>query len=353
MNVRRTGHRWLKYMKKRGRAYRRMVHIAWGKGTYRFRKADITIFHDFKPPPTGGGSQFLRALWSEWERRGIQIENNIFSHTTRACLFNSYNFDFDRLRRWHDVGFRMAHRIDGPIRVYRGWDDGTDARIQQINTELADVTIFQSQYSLQKSLEIGLRFNTPVVIMNAVNPRIFHPHDRYVFDRGRKIRLISTSWSDNPNKGGETYRWLEDHLDWERFEYTFVGRSPVQFQRIRMINPVPPEQIAHLLRQHDIYITASQHEACSNSVLEALACGLPVVYLKSGANSEIVGQAGLGFAHQEEIPEILERVADDYEKYQSRIVIPTLSEVADQYLAAMGLNDFTNVNRKKAQEKHA
>ncbi len=337
MNVGRIGHRWLKYLKKRGRRFRRSSYLAWGDRTYRFRQADITIFHDFKPPPTGGGSQFLRALWSEWSRRGLRVENNIFSHRTQACLFNSYNFDFDRLRKWRDAGFRMVHRIDGPLRVYRGFDDGTDARIQQINAELADVTIFQSQYSLQKSTDIGLQFNSPVVIMNAVNPYIFHSHGRCVFNRSRKIRLLSTSWSDNPNKGAAIYKWLEEHLDWERFDYTFVGRSPLKFSKARQIRPVPSEQVAGLLRQHDLYITASRHESCSNSVLEALACGVPVIYINSGSNAEVVGEGGLGFSNQEELPELLERLVDMYEEYQARIAVPTLAEVADQYLTVMGI----------------
>lgn len=233
----------------------------------------------------------------------------------------------------------MIHRVDGPIGVYRGWDDGSDSRILQINEELADATIFQSQYSLQKHVELGLTFKSPYVIMNAVDPQIFHSHGRIVFDRKRKIRLFSSSWSNNPSKGALIYKWLEDHLDWERFEYTFVGRSPIRFERIRMIPPVPTERVANLLRQHDIYITASRHEACSNSVLEALSCGLPVMYVESGSNPEIVGEAGVGFSSQEELPELLNRLVEEYEERQAKISIPTLPEVAEGYLAVMGFLD--------------
>ena len=48
---------------------------------------------------------------------------------TRACLFNSFNFDFARVRRFARRDCRMVHRVDGPIGAYRGFDDGTDARI--------------------------------------------------------------------------------------------------------------------------------------------------------------------------------------------------------------------------------
>jgi hypothetical protein len=93
----------------------------------------VAIFHEFSPPPGGGGHQFLRALWDEFEQRGLRIENNVISATTQACLFNSFNFDFDRLRHFQKAGCRMVHRVDGPIGVYRGRNDGSDQRIWQIN----------------------------------------------------------------------------------------------------------------------------------------------------------------------------------------------------------------------------
>ncbi len=300
-----------------------------------FRPIDIAIFHEFTPPPGGGGHQFMRALWKEFERRGLRLENNTISRTTRVCLFNSFNFDFECLRRMHHAGCRMIQRVDGPIQVYRGHDDGTDERIWQINQELADATIFQSHYSLQKHLELGLQFRSPSVIMNAVDPHTFHPHGRIPFERHRKIRLISASWSDNPNKGSATYKWLENHLDSHRFEYTFVGRSQVAFERIRMIPPVSSEQLANLFRQHDIYITASRYDPCSNALLEALLCGLPAIYLHSGGHPEIVGKAGLGFSEQKEIPELLDRLVDEYQIRQSQIFMPSLTEVASHYLKVM------------------
>jgi glycosyltransferase involved in cell wall biosynthesis len=342
MNFRSVVKRWYKYGKKRGRLYREALRFAWGKGTFRFRRADLAIFHEFSPPPGGGGNQFLRALWSEFERRGLRVENNLVTHTTCVCLLNSFNFDVDRLRQWPYGHCRIVHRVDGPIGVYRGCDDGTDSHIHHINEEFADITIFQSQYSLQKHRELGLTFKSPYVIMNAVDPRIFYSYRRIEFDRRRKIRLISSSWSDNPNKGAAVYKWLEEHLDWDRFEYTFVGRSQIRFDRIRVMPPITIEQLANLLRQHDIYITASLHESCSNSVLEALSCGLPIVYVESGSNPEIVGEAGLGFSSQEEIPELLNRLIDEYEEHQAKIAVSKLAEVADQYLAVMGLTRKQN-----------
>src|SRR4051812_48341327 len=89
-------------------------------------RADVAVFHEFHPPPYGGGNQFLLALVRELEQRGLAVEVNRLSGATPACLFNSFNFDFGRLRRFARSGVRMVHRVDGPIGVYRGFDDGTD-----------------------------------------------------------------------------------------------------------------------------------------------------------------------------------------------------------------------------------
>jgi glycosyltransferase involved in cell wall biosynthesis len=294
--------------------------------------SDVSFFHDFMPPPTGGGHQFLRALWRELERRSIRLENNTISKTTRACLFNSFNFNFNRLRQLRWYGCRMIHRVDGPLAAYRGFDDGTDRKIFKLNQEIADVTILQSQFSLAKHLELGFDFVQPVVIPNAADPAIFHSRGRQPFNVDRKIRLISVSWSDNVNKGAPVYQWLDDHLDWCRYEYTFVGRSPVKFRNIRTLSPIASEEVAKELRQHDVFITASRNDPCSNSLIEALACGLPALYLNSGGHSEIVGEAGLSFDSAEEIPARLERLILEYEFRRVSIKLPSIAATANRYL---------------------
>lgn len=302
----------------------------------RFQTADIAVFYTFVPPPYGGGNQFLRALWDEWQRRGWRLENNTVSPTTRACVFNSFNFDRARLRRFRRDGCRMVHRVDGPVSVYRGSDDAIDRRIAAMNAELADVTVFQSEYSRRRHQDMGLTFTNPHVIRNAADPLMFHP-PASPRPRGERIRLITTSWSDNPNKGAAVFKWLEAHLDWQRFDLTFVGRSAVAFERIHTLPPVPSRELADLLRTHDVFISASQHEACSNALIEALSCGLPAIYIDSGANREIVGDAGLAFTAAEELPALLDRMAGELEAFRARISPPSIAAVADAYLQVMGL----------------
>jgi glycosyltransferase involved in cell wall biosynthesis len=227
----------------------------------------------------------------------------------------------------------MIHRIDGPISLYRGTDRHLDDEIFELNARFASVTVIQSLWTLTKLLEMGYKPVDPVVIGNAVEPEFFYPQDRMEPLSGRKIRLISTSWSDNPRKGGPVYRWIEEHLDWDRFEYTFVGKSSEKFSRIRQIAPVHSRELGEILRGHDIYITASQNDPCSNALIEALSCGLPALFLDSGGHKEIVGYGGLSFSNKEEALSRLDVLARDHQMFRQVISVPSISMIAEKYLA--------------------
>ena len=70
-------------------------------------------------------------------------------------------------------------------------------------------------------------------------------------------------------------------------------------------------------------------------MVEALACGLPAVYLNDGGHPEIVGLGGLPFEKREDIPGQLERLATHYPQFQRLICIPTIEEIAKTYLHVM------------------
>jgi len=298
---------------------------------------DISVFHTYHKPPYGGANQFLMALRDALQSRGFRVGENCIASRTKACILNAFDFDTRQLRSQKRQNCCVVHRIDGPVGTYRGTDHAVDQQVADLNTEFADVTVFQSQYSYQANLDLGLQFKSPQIIINAANPRIFNSDNKIPFDRNRKIRVISTSWSNNPNKGGPTYKQLEKLLDWDRYEYTFVGQTSVQFDNIKTIPPVSSHELADLLRQHDIYITASLHDPCSNALIEALSSGLPALYANSGGHPELVGDAGLPFDEVSDIPSRLDQLIEEYETRQASIQIPSLEEIADQYLQAMNL----------------
>jgi glycosyltransferase involved in cell wall biosynthesis len=293
----------------------------------------IGIWHKFFRPPYGGGNQFMMALKKEFERQGVRVVDNTLSENIDVYICNSTWFDKEKFfahSRNHRI--KMIHRIDGPTSLYRGADRTLDNEIFELNARFASATVIQGVWALTKLTELGYKPVDPVVIGNAVDPELFHAREKKEFRSDRKIRLISTSWSDNPRKGGPVYKWIEDHLDWDRFEYTFVGKASEKFSRIRQIPPVPSRELGQILREQDIYIMASQNETCSNALIEALACGLPALYLDSGGNREIVGYAGLPFLEPEEAIAKLEVLVKNYAMFRNVISVPAISTIAEKYL---------------------
>ena len=297
--------------------------------------ADLAIFHEYAPPPSGGGHQFIRALSGELGRRGLAIEENRISGETPRCLFNSFNFDLARLQRFVRDDVRMVHRVDGPIGVYRGFDDGTDRRIAAMNAELAQATVVQSRFSLDAHRALGIELVSPVVIRNAADPAIFHPPAGRPPLDGRPVRVVAVSWSDNPRKGLDALQALGATVDPRRFELHFVGRRPAALEGWSWAGLLASEELADLLRGMDCYVAASLDDPCSNALIEALGCGLPALYRRSGGHPELVGEAGVAFDEPGDAPAALERLASELDERRAAIVVPSLAEVADRYLEVL------------------
>jgi len=129
---------------------------------------------------------------------------------------------------------------------------------------------------------------------------------------------------------------------------TFVGNSPVLFQNIKQVSPLPPDQLALQLKAHDIYLTASEKDACSNALIEGLSCGLPAIALNDGGHPEIMKAGGELFDLPEQIPFLLEKLVNEYEQYQDRITLPTMEETGSHYLNF--ITDVFNQSSRKSKK---
>lgn len=307
-----------------GKIFKRIRHLLFGP--------EISIFFEFHKPPYGGGNQFLTALEKALSDMGYDVGKNTIGKNTKACLFNSYNFNSNKLSKLKNkYGTRMIHRLAGPIGVYRDTNNDIDNRIGELNKSLADHTIFQSEYSFNKYKELGFHFGKHTIIHNSADPEIFYRKEYLNFEN-KKIKLIATAWSQNPKKGGLLLSWLDEHLDHERYELTFVGRTQAHFKIANIMAPVPSRELSNILRDHDIYIAPSQDDPCSNALIEALSCGLPVAFLRSGGHPELVGEAGEGFTDGPSAVMAIDKIADNISNYRSKILTFDMKYVAEEYL---------------------
>ena len=288
--------------------------------------------------PGGGGNQFLRLLKKEFQNRGVYTN----AEEADFILFNSHqnvSKVIELKQKYHNKIF--IHRIDGPIRLYNNMDDHRDCLAYTTNRFIAHATVFQSEWSRQNNYCLGLNRNAfETVILNASDTAYFYPIDKEanrkrieeIQTAKRKIRIIATSWSSNIKKGFETYAYLDMHLDWNQYEMTFVGNSPIEFNNIKYVEPLTSKALGEALREADVYISASQKDPCSNSVIEALNTRIPVICLNDGGHPELVKDGGMLFENADEIPNILEKVVLDYEEIQKRINVCPAKDIADEYI---------------------
>jgi glycosyltransferase involved in cell wall biosynthesis len=75
---------------------------------------------------------------------------------------------------------------------------------------------------------------------------------------------------------------------------------------VRFTGAYSGQQAPDIYRSADAYLMIKQNDPCPNVVIEALACGLPVLYSASGGVPELVGQeAGVGLPIEESFEHVI------------------------------------------------
>jgi len=275
--------------------------------------------------PDGGGNQFIKCLSNT-----LNEEYGILTHEPSEAdiiLYNGHQ-NHEKLlylrEQFSDKIF--VHRLDGLQKLYNKPDDPRQDLAMEMN-DVAHGTIFQSEWAMNKFEEFGFNCDDKkcIVIHNAVDDTIFSPNYR-------KIKLVTTSWSENWKKGFEVYQYLDRQLNFDEYDYTFIGNSPVEFDNIHMMGRLNSKEIAEYLKNSDIFISASQHDACSNSILEALSCGLPVIALSDGGNTELEKYGITLFMKEEEILYQLEHLKKSIFPYNIKIKTKNIKKIAHEYI---------------------
>ena len=299
-----------------------------------YSEIKLHILFDFKDTPWGGGNQFLKLL------RKYFIAHNLYEDNAEdadAVIFDSHHNlkDVLRCRRNHSRQLMpdwkvFIHRL-GPVFTLARNTPKLDKLIFRYNNQIADGTIFQSNWSRDTFRELGFKpKNAETVIMNACDPTIFYP--RLIDINDKRIKLITTSWSPNfEGKGFNILQYLDRTLDFEKYSFLFLGNSPVKFENIVALPPQPAQVVSMLLASSDIFIAPSINDACSNSLIEALACGCPAVARNSGGNPEIVKKGGVMFEGKDDILEAINSLGTNVDKARTNISVPLISEVGAAY----------------------
>jgi glycosyltransferase involved in cell wall biosynthesis len=99
--------------------------------------------------------------------------------------------------------------------------------------------------------------------------------------------------------------------------------------RVDLVGPYTQYEAPGLYRRAHVLLHPKVNDPCPNVVLEAMACGLPVVYSATGGTPELVGDAGVGVPSEttwerdvppapEELAEGVRTVLARHEEYRER-----------------------------------
>ncbi len=295
----------------------------------------INIHAKLKNGAWGGGNQFLKALAGEFERVGVWAEEK----NSDVVLFNGYQ-DLIAIMR-HFIFHKKqknVYRLGPILSLHRSGFRWIliDTLVVMFANIFPNLVVFQSKWSHDQAVRFGLSKNKKFSILgNSVDSNIFNKKEFKEKIPGEKIKLVYTSWSSNMKKGFKYLKFLDENLDFSRYEFTFIGNSPFEFKNIKSLKPLPSGELGEKIRESDIFVSPVEDDACSNALIEGLASGLPAVALNSGGNSEIVANGGELFDSNQVLLTQIDKVAENLKSYYDAIRVKTIDEIAGEYVKAI------------------
>lgn len=290
----------------------------------------INLYFKTRSGPWGGANQFINNLKAEFAKRGLYVDR---VEDSDVIIFNGYQ-DLRGIWKSYLVypNKIRVYRLGPILFLHRGirWLL-VDWAVIFTACLIADRIVFQSNWSYSVSSKLGFWASRKTrIISNAVSSSAFNVTERLA--PNQPLKLIYTSWSANPNKGFSFLEYLDNHLDFNKYQFNFIGNTKSSFVNIQKCPAVSGEVLATYLKSADIFVAPTKNDACSNAILEALSCGLPVVALNSGANREIIKSSGEVFMNEKELMEKIDLVAKNLNFYKKSIKVKTIKEITDEYL---------------------
>lgn len=273
----------------------------------------IYVYYEETDKPWGGSNSFMKAFKSylkEKKSEEIEIVTDIdgdydlfFMNT--GLKAPGVQIEIDKIRKIKKYGYvkltkrlfrknpekKIIHRLDGLRAIYiNQWDKMDELQLQA--SRLADYLIFQSKDCLESFKRFGYDGDNYSIVYNGVDQRIFNPHGKKFWDGSGNLKVFSCNWSGNPRKG---YFVIALFSEIKGVESYFVGNWPEEIDKKQVIcsPPMKQEELAAYYKKCDVFLHAAMDDPCPNVVLEALCCGLPIIYHDSGGTLEIAGNYGI------------------------------------------------------------
>lgn len=265
----------------------------------------------------GGPASFRARLVAGLQKRGISIVQDPKDPACQALLVIGGTRHIIELVEARRRGIHIIQRLNGMNWVHRQRFTGVrhflrsevnNLILATIRRSLADRIVYQSEFSRAWWKKVHHDISIPsMVVYNGVDLIEFAPKEDVIPPRDRyTILLVEARLGDGYEQGlynaADLAKALCLQMD-RPVELLVVGSVPDRLRaRLDATNPgqviwkgvVRREEIAAIDRSAHVLFSGDVNAACPNSVIEALASGVPVVSFATGALPELVeGDAGL------------------------------------------------------------
>ena len=256
----------------------------------------------------GGMVSFLHKFSAGARARGVQVTNDLADGPYAAVLVIGGTRELPALLRTRQRGVRVVQRLDGLNWIHRVRPVSLRHSLRSefgnqllafIRRYVAGTIIYQSEFSRWWwNKRFGQLKNPFAVIHNGVDLDTYLPGEGRPQDYYRLLVVEGSLGGGYEDGLGNAIRLAEG----------LSNRGlPMQVQVVGEVSPalraewqarsgvpllwsglLPREHIPAIDRGAHLLFSADVHPACPNAVIEALACGLPVVAFDTGSLSELV-----------------------------------------------------------------
>ncbi len=262
----------------------------------------VAIGSNIKKNSFGGGNLFAINLQEYLYKKKCKVVNNLDDKDIDIILITEIRkyLSISSFSIIDALKYKLNYNHDVKIIIRVNENDERKKtfflnKIIKLSISVSDHVIFISKY-LNELFKIENNYS---IIKNGANKKIFY-NNMIRKSSSRLIKIVTHHWSANYNKGFDFYKFLDQNCNKSKYykiQFTYIGNIPKKFifKNSIHITPLSGKNLSKELNNHDIYITATRNEPAGMHHIEAACCGLPILYINSGALPEYCSEYGLEF----------------------------------------------------------
>lgn len=185
-------------------------------------------------------------------------------------------------------------RMDGVF-----WQNEFKERNEPLNKSAikSDLVIFISQFSKDSYFNLyGTPLKNNIVINNNADTNIFN--NRNNKPKNKIVLCASASNWNRPEKRLNSILKFFDAVYSENVYLNLIGDVSgikISNKNIKCFGYIENQtKMSEIMNESNLFINLSYKDACPKTVIQAIQCGLPVLYANSGGVKEMVGDFGFG-----------------------------------------------------------